>query len=118
MPEFCEVAEAVGVEIRRIRQAMGWSLAKLAEEADLSPTFTGSIERGTKVPTITTLVKISRALGVSTSLILGPVERGASLIDKRRLLELVPAYCRELYTPDEATAILSFIQNPVPRQAT
>ena len=114
MPDAGDTSQIVGAEIRRVRLAKGWSLAKLAEEADLSPTFTGSIERGTKVPTVTTLLKISRALGVSASLILEPVEREGDVVQNHDLLQLVPAYCRDVYTQGEVAAILKFIQNPVP----
>ena len=112
MPEASDIAETVGAEIRRVRLAKGWSLAKLAEEADLSPTFTGAIERGAKVPTVTTLFKISRALGVSTSLLLGPLEKTGGLVDRQNFLQLIPAYCREAYTRQEVAAILKFVQNP------
>ena len=114
MSEPREIAEAVGAEVRKIRLAKGWSLAKLAEEADVSSTFLGSVERGAKVPTVTTLVRISRALGVPSGLILAPLDQ-VDKMGRREFLELVPSFCRDGYTAAEVTAILAFIKDPPAR---
>jgi transcriptional regulator with XRE-family HTH domain len=37
-----------GEEMRTLRKAMGWTLAKLAEELGMSETFVGQMERGQK----------------------------------------------------------------------
>jgi transcriptional regulator with XRE-family HTH domain len=55
-----QLAEAV----RSSRKAAGLSQEKLAEKADLSTVFISRIERGKESPSVDSLVKIARALGV------------------------------------------------------
>lgn len=57
----------VGERIRYFRQMRGLSQEKLALAAEINPAFLGHLERGLKSPTITTLDKIIRALGLSYS---------------------------------------------------
>jgi len=49
--------------LRRLRQAKGWSQDRLAKEAGLTTVGYGSIERGETIPRISTLAKIAAALG-------------------------------------------------------
>lgn len=51
--------------IKRLRLEKGWSQKRLAEEAGLSQSFIHSIEVGQKSPTIRSIRKIAKALGVS-----------------------------------------------------
>lgn len=55
----------VGGRIRYFRQLRGLSQEQLALEAGINPAFLGHLERGLKSPTITTLDKLVRALGIS-----------------------------------------------------
>lgn len=57
----------VGERIRYYRQMRGLSQEKLALAAEINPAFLGHLERGLKSPTITTLDKIIKALGLSYS---------------------------------------------------
>jgi len=50
--------------IRKFRLEKGWSQKKLAEEAGLSQSFIHSVEAGEKSPTIRSIRKIAKALGV------------------------------------------------------
>ena len=50
--------------IRHLRKVHKLSQEKLAEKADLHPTFVGNIERAEKNPTITSLEKIARAFNI------------------------------------------------------
>lgn len=50
--------------IKRLRLEKGWSQKRLAEEAGLSQSFIHSIEVGQKSPTIRSIRKIAKALGV------------------------------------------------------
>lgn len=50
--------------IRKFRLEKGWSQKKLAEEAGLSQSFIHSVETGEKSPTIRSIRKIAKALGV------------------------------------------------------
>jgi transcriptional regulator with XRE-family HTH domain len=72
----------VGKEIRRLREANGWSQAKLAGDAGMGISGISQIETGTRNPSAVTLSKIASALGVEV----------ADLFPKEqpRLPELVP----------------------------
>lgn len=54
----------IGSEIRRAREARGWSQAKLAAGADMGVSGISQIETGTRNPSVVTLSKIADALGV------------------------------------------------------
>ena len=57
--------EKMGARIRGFRKERGITQAGLAAEIGISTSFMGHIERGTRVMSIDTLVKLSDALGVS-----------------------------------------------------
>jgi transcriptional regulator with XRE-family HTH domain len=63
----------VGERIRQRREELGWSLSRLAEEANVSKGYIWSIEKGdTKArPSGETLYRIADALGVTMSDLLG-----------------------------------------------
>ena len=52
----------MGMRIRQVRKAKGWSQSDLAEKCGVSMSFLGHIERGTRIMSIDTFVKICRAL--------------------------------------------------------
>jgi transcriptional regulator with XRE-family HTH domain len=70
-----EVSRAIGRVIRRQRAARGLSQEALALDADVDRTFVSQIERGVRQPTITTLMKLGRALGVRASTLVARAER-------------------------------------------
>lgn len=49
------------------RESQGISQEKLAEFANLHRTFIGAIERGEKIPSLVTVVKVAKALKVDVS---------------------------------------------------
>lgn len=55
------------MRIKELREAKGWSQTKLAEESGLSQSFIHAIEAGKKSPTMRSLWKLSKALGVPIS---------------------------------------------------
>jgi transcriptional regulator with XRE-family HTH domain len=57
----------VGREIRRLREARGWSQAKLAAGADMGVSGISQIETGARNPSAVTLSKIAEALGVGVA---------------------------------------------------
>jgi transcriptional regulator with XRE-family HTH domain len=63
--------------IRRLREAAGYSQEKLAEKAGISLPFLGAIERGEKWPRPSTLAGIARGLGVNEYILIKP-ENNAS----------------------------------------
>jgi transcriptional regulator with XRE-family HTH domain len=56
--------QGVGREVRRLREAKGWSQTKLAVEAGMSVSGISMIENGHRNLSTTTLAKLAEALGV------------------------------------------------------
>ena len=65
MTESSPAAE-LGREIRRRREAMGMTLEVLAERSGLTPNYIGTIENGQRNPSLSTLDKLARGLGIRT----------------------------------------------------
>lgn len=62
--------ETIGKNIRSFRLSKSMSQERLAELADISTIFVGMIERGEKIPSLKTFIKILNALGASADVIL------------------------------------------------
>lgn len=58
------VAAAFGERVHEIRLQQEMTQERLAEAADVHPTFISDIERGYRVPTVATLITIASGLGV------------------------------------------------------
>ena len=52
----------MGMRIRQIRKAKGWSQDELAKKCGISMSFLGHIERGTRIMSLETFVSICAAL--------------------------------------------------------
>lgn len=62
--------KAMGARIRALRTELGLTQAKMAKSVDVSLSFYGHIERGTRVPSIDTLVAIANRFNVGTDYLL------------------------------------------------
>lgn len=82
----------VGREIRRRREAKGWSQAKLAAAADMGVSGVSQIETGTRNPSAITLEKLAGALGIEVADLFPKAQAPLSLEDdeQRRLHYLKP----------------------------
>lgn len=60
-------AEIFGKRVRELRLKAGWTQEQLAEAAGITTTYTSDLERGTKVPSLTIVLRISRAFRVSVA---------------------------------------------------
>ena len=58
------IARAIGGRVRQGRGSRGWTLDQLAERSGVSRRMLVSIEQGSANPSITTLLRISDALGI------------------------------------------------------
>jgi transcriptional regulator with XRE-family HTH domain len=58
---------AFGKVLRKLRNECGFSQDRLAHDADLDRTYVSMLERGIRQPTLDTMVRLSRALGVTLS---------------------------------------------------
>ena len=61
------VRERLGKNLRRLREARGWSQEAFADEAGIHRTYVSDIERAARNPTITVVEKLAVPLGVSVS---------------------------------------------------
>jgi transcriptional regulator with XRE-family HTH domain len=59
-----EMQQSVGNRIRVLRSKYGWSQERFAGECGLHRTYMGHVERGEKNISLSTMVRISDALGV------------------------------------------------------
>lgn len=64
-----------GQVLREQRMAKELSQEDLALNANVDRTFVSQMERGIRQPSITTLIKLARALGVSPSSLVAKMER-------------------------------------------
>src|SRR5258708_2133711 len=60
-------AEVFGKRLRQLRLDAGWTQEKLAEVAGITTTYTSDLERGTKVPSLTIVLRLSRAFKISVA---------------------------------------------------
>lgn len=63
----------IGSQIRSLRHKKGISQEELADIAGVHRTYIGMVERGEKNITILTIIKISKALNVPVSHLIGDV---------------------------------------------
>lgn len=66
---------ALGDELRKARLAAGMTQEQLAFEADVSRNYVSLLELGEKSPTVQTLLRICKALGVKASRLIARVEK-------------------------------------------
>lgn len=71
-------------KIRSFRQQKKLTQEQLALGAEINPVFLGHLERNLKSPTITTLEKITRALGITMSELFLDVPNNDSEIEVRQ----------------------------------
>lgn len=74
-----EIAAAFGMVIRELRSEAGLTQEQLGFEADLRRTFISVLELGQQQPTLTTILKLGKALKTPASSIIELVE---SRVDK------------------------------------
>jgi transcriptional regulator with XRE-family HTH domain len=76
-----ESTQAVlGSRIRSLRRARGLTLKQLGDRTDLSHAFLSQVERGLASPSFVTLADISRALGVSPSVLVAQTSSGLTAL--------------------------------------
>ncbi|MBA3352570.1 MAG: helix-turn-helix transcriptional regulator [Blastocatellia bacterium] len=58
---------AFGLNVRKQREASGLTQERAGEKANLDPTYISGIERGVRNPSLLSICRIAKALGVSAS---------------------------------------------------
>jgi transcriptional regulator with XRE-family HTH domain len=81
-----DLTPVIGANLRRLRVKRGLSLERLARASGVSRAMLGQIELGKSAPTINVLWKVTRALGVSFSTLLGQREppKTAVMLERAR----------------------------------
>lgn len=69
-----EMSDAFALVLRRHRERKAFSQEKLAERAELHPTYIGMLERRLRNPTLNVAKKLAQALGVSLGRLLTEAE--------------------------------------------
>lgn len=89
--------EGMGRRIRRKRQEMGMTQTEFANKINISPSFYGHIERGTRTPSLETIVLIANTMNVGIDVLVRdslkitvPVERNP--LFSRRDLHMLREY--------------------------
>ena len=78
-----EISLRTGRAVKQQREAAGFSLRVLAARSGISSSMISDIERGTKSPTVTTVVRLAQALGVSAAAL---IDGGADPAPRIRVL--------------------------------
>jgi transcriptional regulator with XRE-family HTH domain len=61
------VLRLLAKRIKALRAAKGWSQELLAERASIQRSYIADLERGSRNPSVRTIVKIANALGIPVS---------------------------------------------------
>lgn len=64
-----DVNKSFGKRVAELRKKAGYSQEQFAFKCGVDRTYVGVIERGEKSPTLNTIEKIAKALGISKSLL-------------------------------------------------
>ena len=59
-----DIRRRIGLNIKRMREALSWSQEELADRAGLHRTYVSGVERGIRNPTVTVLERFATALNV------------------------------------------------------
>lgn len=88
----------LGRRVRKQRQALSYTQENLAERVNVSTSFIGHVERGTRKASLETLVSIANALNVSLDYLLagslknsviGPIPQGLNSKQRVALQEIL-----------------------------
>jgi transcriptional regulator with XRE-family HTH domain len=86
----------IGREIRRRRQAIGWTLEDLAHRSGLSPRYISTLENDKRDPSLSTIEAVAKALGAEPGELLGLKGVPPGVLEGARLLHALPVEAQEL----------------------
>lgn len=88
--------QLMGQRIRELRRQRGWTLQDLARQVGLSLSFMGHIERGTRKPSLETIVRLAQLFHVSIDSLLLPESLPADNTHAaQELLKAALALCQQ-----------------------
>lgn len=88
----------MGKRIKKRRKELDLTQEAIAEQADISASFMGHIERGSRIASIDTLLSICIALDVSIDYIIGRAGTGLASALPETLTDDQRTACREVLT--------------------
>lgn len=98
-----------GERLKRLRRKNGLSLYRLAQRAGVSHSFLHALENGEKSPTLRTLEKICRGLGIDPADFFGPTQSPGQVPIPRHLWPLVQAAMQ--LSPAQVRSLTHFIDS-------
>ena len=104
MPLSAKISPTIGPRLRHMRLEKGLTVEMLAAAAGLNKGFLSRLERGTKRPSVETVLRLSAALDVPVGLLFGEqttdeTVRVSRAAGRRRSMEEPGDYSFELLTP-------------------
>lgn len=84
-----DIYKLIGLRVREERTIRGFSIEKLAETAEVAPSFLGSIERGERKLSVLTLHKLSSALNTQASDLMNPQSKKPAEAWERKAISLI-----------------------------
>ncbi len=92
-----------GKEVRRRRKALGLTIEELAERAELTPNYVGTVETGKRDPSLSTILALAKGLHVPPAELFGSAkELGPAGVEVGRLFEAA--------APDVQDAVLRLLR--------
>ncbi|GAA5227594.1 helix-turn-helix domain-containing protein [Paeniglutamicibacter antarcticus] len=94
--------DAAGSLVRQLRTEVGWNIAQLAKNSNVSPGLLSQIERGNGNPSLTTIIKLAQTLGVPASRFFDGLDETGSVVraaERPRLQIADEGLVYELMTP-------------------
>ena len=98
----------LGQKIRALRKERKQTLETLAEAADIGLVYLGEIERGIKMPSLKTFIKLVNALDVSADELIGLETKSGRDYYTQKLSEQLQSLTKE-----EAAAVLSILETTI-----
>ena len=93
--------DTIGRNIRKFRLAKKLRQEDLAEKTDLTTNYIGMVERGEKIPSLETFIKILNALEVSSDMVLADVLETGYIVKNsilnEKLAKLSPEDREQIY---------------------
>lgn len=97
----------LGTKVRSLRKAKGLSISKVADVADLDVSFLGQIELGKRDPSLSSLAKIAKGLGVPVAEFFSDMKPSTISIDEKIVQEIgIVVHGRTEAQKDDILAIL------------
>lgn len=103
-----QVKRMIGERVRAFRKARGLSVKALASAADVTPGFVSQVENAITMPSLTTLLRLCRALDVDAGDVFGTVATDGHVVrstERRVFAYPDEGFCDELLSADRSARL-------------